>query len=412
MKQTLLVAGQELVVNIRRPGFIIMTLLIPALGLVGLLAASFFGGEVGSFLESQFAPDNEATGYVDHSGILGNELPQYRGEFVAYPDEAAAREALVAKEIDSYFVLPADYLETGRVVVYGVGGGFSTFAAADSGALSGFLRDNLLAGKVDETIHARAVNPTNIEAVTLDETGKVSTESPFSWLGDFVVPYVFSILFVITLFTTSGFLLQGVSEEKEGRVIEILLSSISPTQLLAGKILGLGAVGLIQVGVWFGAGIALLTAATSLFALTGVIKLSLGTVFLGLLYYVLGYLLFATLLAVAGSMGTTQRESQQIAGIFSFSAAIPWMVIGFIFANPNAPIAVVLSYFPLTSPVMMLIRLGFGQVPAGQIAISLALLTAGIVVSLWAGAKIFRTSLLMYGKRPSLKDLARAFRQA
>jgi ABC-2 type transport system permease protein len=171
-------------------------------------------------------------------------------------------------------------------------------------------------------------------------------------------------------------------------------------------------VGLIQVGVWFGAGIALLTAATALFTLTGVIKLSMGTILLGLVYYVLGYLLFATLLAVAGSMGTTQRESQQIAGIFSFSAAIPWMVIGFIFANPNAPIAVVLSYIPLTAPVMMLIRLGFGQVPAGQIAISLALLMAGIVVSLWAGAKIFRTSLLMYGKRPSLRDLARAFKQA
>lgn len=412
MKQTLLVASQELIVNLRRPGFIIMTLLIPALGLVGLMAASLFGGEVGSFFESQFAPDNKVTGYVDDSGILAADLPQYAGEFVAYPDQAAAREALLAEEIDSYFVVPADYLETGRVVVYGVGGGFSTFAAADSGDMSRFLMDNLLAGKLDEATRARAVNPVNIEAVTLDETGEVSTESPFSWLGDFVVPYVFSILFVITLFTTSGFLLQGVSEEKEGRIIEILLSSISSTQLLAGKILGLGAVGLIQVGVWFGAGIALLTAATALFTLTGVIKLSMGTILLGLVYYVLGYLLFATLLAVAGSMGTTQRESQQIAGIFSFSAAIPWMVIGFIFANPNAPIAVVLSYIPLTAPVMMLIRLGFGQVPAGEIAISLALLMAGIVVSLWAGAKIFRTSLLMYGKRPSLKDLARAFKQA
>jgi ABC-2 type transport system permease protein len=412
MKQTLLVAGQELIVNIRRPGFIIMTLLIPVLGVVGLLAASLFGGEVGSFFESQFTPNNKVTGYVDHSGILGADLPQYADEFVAYPDEEAARKALLAEEINSYFVVPADYLETGKVVVYGVGGGFSTFAAADSGDMSRFLMDNLLAGKLDETIRARAVNPVNIEAVTLDKTGEVSTESPFSWLGDFVVPYVFSILFVITLFTTSGFLLQGVSEEKEGRIIEILLSSISSTQLLAGKILGLGAVGLIQVGVWFGAGIALLTAATALFTLTGVIKLSMGTIVLGLVYYVLGYLLFATLLAVAGSMGTTQRESQQIAGIFSFAAAIPWMVIGFIFTNPNAPIAIVLSYIPLTAPVMMLMRLGFGQVPAGQIAISLALLTAGIVVSLWAGAKIFRTSLLMYGKRPSLKDLARAFKQA
>ena len=97
---------------------------------------------------------------------------------------------------------------------------------------------------------------------------------------------------------------------------------------------------------------------------------------------------------------------------FSFAAAIPWMAMGIVFANPNSTIAVVLSYFPLTAPTMMLIRLSFGQVPAGQIAISLALLIAGIVLSLWAGAKVFRVGLLMYGKRPGLQDLTRAFRQA
>ncbi|MGD2207009.1 MAG: ABC transporter permease, partial [Anaerolineae bacterium] len=199
---------------------------------------------------------------------------------------------------------------------------------------------------------------------------------------------------------------------KEGRIIEILLSSISSTQLLAGKILGLGLVGLIQVMVWFGAGAALLTAAATIFTIAGVLDISLGTIALALAYFVLGYLLFATLMAVAGSMGTTQRESQQIAGIFSFSAAIPWMTLGIILNNPDTPLAVVLSYIPLTSPVMMLIRMGFGQVPAGQIAISIALLIAGIAFSLWAGAKIFRTSLLMYGKRPGFKDLARAFKQA
>jgi ABC-2 type transport system permease protein len=226
------------------------------------------------------------------------------------------------------------------------------------------------------------------------------------------LPYVFSILFVITIFTTSGFLLQGVSEEKEGRIIEILLSSISPTQLLAGKILGLGALGLIQVVVWLGAGAALLSAATALFALAGVIKFGLDTILFGVVYFILGYLLFATLMAVAGSMGTTQRESQQIASIFSLAAAIPFMAMSFVFTNPNSTVAVVLSYVPLTSPVMMLMRLGLGDVPPGQIAISLALLVVGIVLSLWAGAKIFRASLLMYGKRPNLKDLARAFRQA
>lgn len=412
MKKTLLVARQELLVNIRRPGFIIMTLLFPALGLLGLIAASFFGGEVGTFFESQFTSKQDLTGYVDHSGLISADLPQYAGKFKPYANEAAAREALMAEEIDSYFVLEADYLETGKVVVYGLGGGFSTFAAADSGSISDLLVDSLLAGKVDELTQARVVDPMDVEPVTLNEKGEVSTESPFSWLADFVVPYIFSVLFVITIFTSSGFLLQGVSEEKEGRIMEILLSSISPTQLLAGKILGLGALGLIQVLFWIGAGMALLTAAATILTMIGVIKLSLSTVGLGVAYFILGYLLFATLMAVAGSMGTTQRESQQIAGIFSITAAVPWMTMGIIFANPNSAIAVALSYFPLTAPVMMLLRLGITNVPAGQIAISMTLLAASIALSLWAGAKVFRVGLLMYGKRPSLKDLGRAFRQA
>jgi ABC-2 type transport system permease protein len=412
MRQTFLVASQELWVSIRRPGFIIMTLMIPALGLVVLLLASTFGGQVGDFFESQFSPGDRATGYVDHSGLLTADLAANTGEFIPYPDETTARQALLAGDLDSYFVLPADYLETGRVLVYGLGGGFATFVAADEGNIPEFLVANLLAGRVDDVIRDRASSPMNVEPIALDETGEVRSEDPFSFVADFIVPYVFSILFVITIFTTSGFLLQGVSEEKEGRIIEILLSSISPTQLLAGKILGLGALGLIQVLIWIGAGAALMGAAIALFALAGGAMLKISTVALGVVYFVLGYLLFATLMAVAGSMGTTQRESQQIASIFSLAAAIPWMTMGVVFANPHSAIAVALSYFPLTAPVMMLLRLGITDVPGSQIAISIALLIAGIVLSLWAGAKIFRTSLLMYGKRPGLKDLARAFRQA
>jgi len=412
MKQILLVAGQELWVNLRRPGYIIMTLLIPVLGGLALLVSSLVGGDVEGLIESQLTPDVVVTGYVDHSGILDADLPQYAGQFVAYADEETARAALLAEEIDNFMVLPADYVETGQVVVYGIGGGFSTFVAADEGDLRSFLVASLLAGQVDPATQQRVLSPMRLETVTLDEAGEQSEESPFSFLGDFILPYLFSILFVMALFTTSGFLLQGVSEEKEGRIIEILLSSISSTQLLAGKILGLGALGLIQVLIWLGAAAALLSAATTIFALAGAIKVTLGTVVLAVIYFVLGYLLFATLMAVAGSMGTTQRESQQIAGIFSFAAAIPFMTMGFVFTNPNSPLAVALSYIPLTSPVMMLLRLGINPVPAVQVAISLALLVASIALSLWAGAKIFRASLLMYGKRPGLKDLGRAFKQA
>jgi len=412
MREIMLVAGQELITNLRRPGYIIMTLLIPALGVLALLAASLFGGELGSFFETQFEPQQDIIGYVDQAAVLRPELAGYEARFRAFDAESDARAALVAKEIDSFFLLPPDYVQTGKVYVYGQGGGFSALVAADSSLFNDFLVDSLLVGQVDAEIAARAKEPANVEPVTLDEKGEVEAESRFSWLGDFVIPYLFSILFIVTIFTTSGFLLQGVSTEKEGRIIEILLSSISPSQLLAGKILGLGALGLIQVLIWIGSGIALGAATMALFTMTGIIDISPMTIVLAIVYYLLGYLLFATLMAVAGSLGTSMRESQQIAGIFSLAAALPWMGINFMFANPNAPFVIVLSYIPLTSPVMMLIRLGFSQVPAGQVVVSLGLLLTGLALSLWAGAKVFRVGLLMYGKRPGLRELARAFRQA
>jgi ABC-2 type transport system permease protein len=407
-----MVAGQELVVNMRRPGFIIMTLLIPVAGAVLLLVGALFGGEVGSFLESQFAPTQKLTGYVDQSGLTNAALPGYDKFLIAYRDEQAARAALVAKQLTSYFVVPPDYLQTGTVYVYGMGGGFSALMATENTLINQFLVDSLLTGRVDPKIQARARAPLNAQAVKLNENGEVDSRGAFSWLGDFVVPYLFAILFIMTIFTTSGFLLQGVSGEKEGRIIEILLSSISATQLLMGKILGLGALGLIQIAIWVASGIVLVAATMTIFAAAGAVTISAATIVLAIVYFLLGYLLFATLMAVAGSMGTSMRESQQIAGIFSFAAAIPFIALNIMFANPNSPLVIALSYFPLTSPVMMLLRLGFSQVTPIQVIISLVLLVAGLAFSLWAGAKVFRVGLLMYGKRPGLRDLATAFKQA
>lgn len=412
MKAIWLIATQEFIANVRRPGLILVTLAVPLLALLGVVLASLFGGQVGDFMESQFAPQQGVIGYVDGSGLLADPLPQYRDTYRAYPDEESARRALLADEISGYALVPPDYIETGKVVVYGKGGGFSNFVAADSGDLRAFLMDHLLAGKVDEATRARALEPAHVETVTLDDQGQVDDRGAFSWLGDFVLPYAFALLFIITIFSTSGYLLQGVSEEKEGRIIEILLSSISPTQLLAGKILGLGALGLAQVLFWIASGAAALMSAVALFALVGAIKFTWSTVFLGIVFFLLGYLLYATLMAIAGSMGSTQREAQQISGIFMFIASIPLFAMSAVFTNPNGALAVTLSYIPFTAPIIMLMRLAMSPVPAVQVLISLAIQVASLAVVLWAGAKLFRVGLLMYGKRPSIKDLAQAFKQA
>ena len=179
----------------------------------------------------------------------------------------------------------------------------------------------------------------------------------------------------------------------------------------SGWLTGLGALGLTQVTVWL----------LSAFVLSGglgavvagaILVSNPATLVLAAVYFLLGYLVFGIIMATAGSLGTNVRESQQLAGIFTFPSGIPYMVAGFLIANPNAPIARILSFIPLTAPTMMMLRLPLGTVPTEDIIGSIVVLLITIPIVLWAGAKIFRMGLLMYGKRPSVKEIVRALRSA
>ena len=411
MRKIMTVARHEFIISLKRPSFIIATLAIPLLGIVGLIVATYFGGQAGEFFERQFVGSPKAVGYVDQVGLFAPPLPEYEDLFIPYPNEESAQEALFAEEIETFLLIPGDYTDTGRVVAYSKGRGLTTAIAVSEERIRPFLVDHLLAGQVDADLRARVRAPLNLQPVSLSPEGEGSGDIA-SFVANIAIPYAFSILLVMAIFTSSGFLLQGVSEEKESRVIEILLSSVTPMELLAGKILGLGALGLVQILFWLGSGWALMGIAVTGLALFGAINLELMTIVLALVYFLLGYLLFATLMASAGSLGSSAREGQQIAGLFSGLTAIPFMVSSFIWTNPNSLLVQILSYVPLTAPVMMLQRLGMGEVPPYQIAISLVLLILGIGGALWAGAKVFRMGLLMYGKRPSVAEILRALRQA
>ena len=409
------IAWHEYITNVRRPGFIFATLLIPALGLIGLIIATFFSGQASSFLRDQFVPqDQQPIGVVDASGLYVPIAPRFAERFTAFPDVEAARQALVQREIDGYLVIPTDYVTTGKVDVFTrEGGGFSGAIAVDSDEVNPFLLNGLLAGKVDEPVLDRVRDPSDLNRVTLDETGKPASDetNPFSFVGGFIASFAVSLVLFISIFTSSSYLLRSVSEEKENRVMEVVLSSVSASDLLAGKVIGLGALGLTQVGVWLLSGVAL-TGGLGALAMGALAVLNPGTFVLALVYFLLGYLLFGTLMATAGSLGTSMRESQQIAGVFSFAAAVPWMLNGFIIANPNMLLARVLSWFPLTAPMMMMLRLPYGDVPAIDIIGSIALLVVTVPLVIWGGSKVFRTSLLVYGKRLSAKEIWSALRQA
>lgn len=405
------IAVHEYVTNVRRPGFIFVTLLIPTFGLISLVIAAFFGGQADQFFSSQFAPRIPRSGVVDETRLFTPIPSNMANRFEAYAGEAEARQALVAGHIGAVIVIPADYLETGKVTAYTMGDFGSSVATAESNALRSLLVEGMLAGKVDPQLVQRASRPVDLTLISIDAQGQPSTGGPFNVFSGVLAPYFLSLFLVMSIFISSGYLLRSVSEEKETRVIEIILSSVTATQLLGGKVVGLGALGLTQVAVWlisvfaFSGGIGAMVAGV-------VVALNPVAFLLAAVYFVLGFLVFGIIMATAGALGTNMRESQQLAGIFSFAAAIPYMIGGFLFTNPNAGIARVLSFFPLTAPTMMMLRLPLGAVPVEDIVGSIIVLLITIPVVLWAGAKIFRMGLLMYGKRPSLREIVRVVRSA
>ena len=405
------IACHEYITNLRRPAFIFVTLLIPAMGLITLIITAFFSGQATNFLVGQFAAPGRKSAVVDEAHLFTPIRPDFANRYVAYSDEESAKRALIAGQVSAVIVVPKDYLDSGRITSYTIGSSFSGSVSVDSSSLRVFLVQGLLAGKLDPKLVERASRPVNLDLIPLDSNGKPTTNSPFSFLSGFLAPYILSVFLVVSIFASSGYLLRSVSEEKETRVIEIILSSVSASQLLAGKVIGLGALGLTQVSVWLISAFAL-SGGLGAVAAGAVIALNPASLVLAAVYFVLGYLVFGIIMATAGSLGTNVRESQQIAGIFSFAAAIPYMIGGFLFANPNIFIARVLSFFPLTAPTMMMLRLPLGSVPTEDIIGSIAVLLLTIPIVLWGGAKIFRMGLLMYGKRPSIPEIVRVLRSA
>jgi len=412
-KKVWTVARHEYITNVKRPGFIIMTAIIPVLAGLGLLLGAvgggLFGGQavekVGRFFEETFEIGAKRIGVVDHSGYFTPILPEYQGQYILYPDEEAAKKALLADEVKAVLVISDDYLKTGDVTVMTMGSGFGAAAIEDSAKVRGFFIAHLVRDRVDPAIRQRAADPIDAEPLVISREGEARGGGPLGFVFTFLIPYFLAFLLVMTIFVSSGYLLQSVAEEKESRVIEIIISSVSPMELMAGKVVGLGALGLTQIVIWLLTAWGVSGGVVALFAVMGAVTLPLKTLVLVVIYYLLGFSLYAVLMAGTGSLGTTMRESQQIAGIFTMFAAVPYMLSGFLFANPNVLLARILSFFPLTAPTMMMMRLPLADVPLVDVVGSIAVLVLSIPVALWLGAKLFRVGLLIYGKRPTLREI-------
>ena len=404
MSKTLTIARHELLVTLKRMSFILVTLAVPLLLLVGY---GIYQGVQHWYHPSE--PTVAAIGYVDQAGGFDEYNSQIGATFTPYPGEEEARQALLAREIKEYFVIPQNYLSSGSIIRYTR----EREVAPQSETLEqiqDFLISNLIGEQVDPEVLDRVKTPMLVTSFILDESGNVvENQSPFV---QFFLPYIFAILLMLSIFFASGYLLQGVSEEKENRLIEVLLSSVSARQLMVGKVLGLGTAGLAQMLVWVASiEVFIKVARVNIPALSD-LSIPSNILVLGIVYYILGYLLFAVLSAGIGSIGSNARESQSWSGIMATTAMVPLWLSAVIIQSPDHIISKVLTIFPLTAPVAAMMRLPLQSIPAWELALSLVLLIASIVFSMWAAAKVFRTALLMYGKRPSLKEIVRYIREA
>jgi ABC-2 type transport system permease protein len=403
MRKTLTILKHELGQTLKRRSFILVTLSIPLLLLIGY---GIYQGV--QHWTKPAEPEQRTIGYVDRVGMFAGYTTQGSFSFVSYDSEAEAKGALLADDVDEYFVIPEDYLSNGVIHRFTQRSEMEVPGTIRK-TIQDFLLSNLLADEIGSELLERAKAPMYLSTVQLDESGEVTEESEFS---RFFLPVIFGMLFVFAIFFTSGFLLQSVSEEKENRVIEIILSSVSSRQLLAGKVLGLGVAGLMQIVVWLAAIRVFADLASVNIPVLSDLSISSGFIAVGVIYFILGYLLFAALFAGIGSMGSTARESQGLSGILAMPAVVPLWLNYFIISDPDGLLARVLTFVPLTAPTAAMMRLSRGSMSGLEVALSLLLLAAAVVFTLWMASKIFRAFLLMYGKSPGLKEIVRALRAA
>lgn len=313
------------------------------------------------------------------------------------------KDALRAGEIDVLYVIEPDYLETGSVSSYLEG--FSIEAAESNDQFDSYLLASLLQDAdpaTFERLYLRLRNPAAIMTHRLGSTGEAETSNQNQ---DFVVVYAFGLIMMLSLFWGGGYLMQSVVQEKESRIIEIILSSVPPTPLLLGKVLAMGLLSLLQVAMLLGAFVIIGSQIGEIVDALGNIEISTRTLVITAVYFVLGFLMFGSLMAAIGAMTASVRESQNLVTVVTLPSAIPFFFLQIFIDNPNGMLPKVLSFIPLTAPLSMVMRVANTTVPLGEILLSIALLIVGVAVSIWFAGRLFRVNTLLRGNTPKIKDI-------
>jgi ABC-2 type transport system permease protein len=439
MRNTWLIIQREYLERVRQRSFLVLTLLLPAIivgafvipsklsrmknsktqRLVVVTSTPQFGEIVRQQLVASTKPGEEASADADKdkdkekdvddddkpSRDYGIEVDSNSSE----TERTALRNRVTSGDIDGYLWLSDDAVAARKVTYYG----------RETG---GFIEKSWLRGQLDRAILLEELAQRGVGGAQADELLKpvkletmhleAGRETKANDRGAFFAVLIMVMLLYMAVIFYGVSVMRAVLEEKNSRVMEVMLSSATSTELMAGKLIGVGAVGLTQIGIWIVmAGVYALPALAAS-ASTGEIRIAPLTLAAFALFFLFGYFLYSSIYAAVGAVITSEQEGQQLQFIILLPLIVAVFMMGPVMRAPDSPVAVWTSMVPFFSPVLMYVRIAVQPPPVWQIALSLVLLVVTIAGILILCARIYRIGILMYGKRPTLPEIVKWLKYA
>ncbi len=413
MDKLLAIIKREYFTRVKSKGFILGTILTPLFmaGIAFLPMLMFGKGERNVYrlivldqtketalyqrAEKLLTEDNATSDRfeVSREAIAGDKLEARQQELNA---------EIKADKLGGYIILAPDVLDTGKIE--------QRAKNANDFAVIGRIRSALKQTVSEERMRRVGISPEKVTEVSKDISinfinDQGERETP---LAKWVLSFAMGIILYISILVYGLYVMRGVMEEKQSRIIEVLLSSVKPFQLMLGKVTGIGLVSLTQVTIWVGSMFVISSIAAAQAMAFGDFKIPripFSMVIFMLVFLVLGYFLYSTLYAMVGAMVSSEEDGQQAQMPITILLVLPYILSSFVLSKPDSTIAIVLSMIPFFSPILMFMRITVQQPPWWQIALSIVLLIGTIFGAIWFAAKIYRVGVLMYGKRPSLPEL-------
>lgn len=416
------VIRREYLERVRTKAFWISTLLVPvlmgALMIIPALLASRGGAEA-------------TVALLDLSGRYGEVLADKVAEILEGEagdlrirletqqpgaDPEAAREAIKARvqaqEFDGMLVLPAGLPGEGEPEYVATNvAAFRVLMVLERAVNDVLVADRLEAAGLDPERVNELTRRVGLKTLKLGAGGEETQDKGQA----FLMSYFLVLIIYMSVLMYGIYVMRGVLEEKSSRIVEIIVSAVRPFELMLGKILGIGAVGLTQMLLWSALGFAL--SAPAVLSAIGLAGIELPSIPAQLLvffviFFVLGFLLYGTLYAGVGAAFETEQDAQNFQGVITVFLVVPLVLITLIMNEPDSALAVVMSLVPFFTPILMFLRMTLTKVPAWQIAASLVLMVGAVLVMAWLVGKVYRVGILAHGSKPKLKDLARWVREA